>query len=79
MSKPYENLKRSHREVLIQEALDGKIKKDTLPNSAFVFSGSLLADYSSRTKIFMDSVLAHMIMSNHKDMVNSTYDVMKGR
>lgn len=76
MNKLDDDLKRSHRRILIQEALDGKIKKDTLPNSAFEFSGSLLATYSSRTRIFMNSVLAHMIMDNHKDKVNSIYDAM---
>ncbi len=76
MGELYEDLKESHRRILIQEVLDGKIKKDTLPNSAFDFSGSLLASYSSRTRIFMDSVLAHMIMDNHKDKVNSIYDAM---
>lgn len=68
--------KREHRMILIQEASEGKIKKDTLPNSAFDFSGSLLDSYSSRMRIFRDSVLAHMIMNNHKDMVNSIYDAM---
>lgn len=76
MNKLFEDLKSSHRSTLIQEALEGKIKKDTLPNSAFDFSGPLLADYSSRTKIFMDSVLAHMIMNNHKDKVKNIYNAM---
>lgn len=76
MGELYDDLKGYHRMVLIQEALEGKIKKDTLPNSAFDFSGSLLASYSSRTRIFMDSVLAHMIMDNHKDNVNRIYDAM---
>ena len=76
MNKLIEDLKESHRKMLIQEALDGKILKDTLPNSAFEFSGSLLADYASRTMIFMSSVLAHMIMNNHKDEVNNIYNLM---
>ena len=76
MNKLIEDLKESHRKMLIQEALDGKIPKDTLPNSAFEFSGSLLADYASRTRTFLSSVLAHMIMSNHKDEVNNIYNLM---
>ena len=76
MSKLHDDLKCSHRKMLIQEALEGKIKKDTLPNSAFEFSGSLLADYAARTRTFMSSVLAHMIMYNHNDEVNSIYNLM---
>lgn len=76
MGQLNDDLKRNHRMILIQEASEGKIKKDTLPNSAFDFSGSLLDSYSSRMRIFRDSVLAHMIMNNHKDKVNSIYDAM---
>ena len=76
MIKLYQDLKESHRNMLIQEALEGKIRKDTLPNSAYEFSGSLLAGYASRTRIFMSSVLAHMIMDNHRDKVNDLYNVM---
>lgn len=67
MSKNLEDLKAIHRKALIQEALGGKIRRDTLPNSAFDFSGELVAAYSARTRIFLDSVLAHMIMQNHMD------------
>ena len=67
MEKFSEDLKTVHRQILIQEALSGRIQKDTLPNSAFDFSGELIANYSARTRIFMDSGLAHMIMYNHAD------------
>lgn len=67
MGKTSENLKTVHRRVLIWEALNGKIRRDTLPNSAFAFSGELIANYSARTRIFMDSGLAHMIMYHHAD------------
>ena len=76
MNKHFEDRKESHRIMLIQEALDGKIKRDTSPNSAYDFSGSLLANYAARSRIFMNSVLAHMIMYNHKDEINNLYQTM---
>lgn len=76
MSKYSEDLKTVHRNILIQEALSGKIKKDILPNSAFDFSGELIANYSARTRIFMESVLAHMIMHGHKDDASEAYKML---
>ena len=75
MNKHFEDLKESHRRILIQEAQEGKIERDTLPNSAYAFSGSLLAGYAARSRIFMASVLAHMIMENHKDKTPDFYRV----
>lgn len=76
MSKVSEDLKTVHRRILIQEAMNGKIQKDILPNSAFNFSGQLIASYSARTRIFLDSVLAHMIMYDHKDDLSAAYKVL---
>lgn len=79
MSRITEDLKAVHRRMLIREVTDGKIKKDVLPNSAYVFSGALLADYSARTRVFMDSTLAHMIMKNHVDNVSEVLRGMEQR
>lgn len=79
MNELIEDLKESHRRELIQEALEGKIKRDTLPNSAYTFSGSLLANYAAKSKIFMDSVLAYMIMDNHKEEFSDLYQVINRR
>jgi len=77
MSKISEDLKEMHRKALIQEAMSGKIQKDILPNSAFDFSGELIANYSARTRIFMDSFLAHMIMYDHRDNMSEAYKMLK--
>lgn len=76
MAKISEDLKTVHRRVLIQEALNGKIQKDILSNSAFDFSGELIANYSARTRIFMDSGLAHMIMYHHAERLDSAYQLL---
>lgn len=75
MKKISEDLKAKHRSILIQEAMSGEIQKDILPDSALDFSGELIANYSARTRIFLDSFLAHMIMYDHRDNISGAYKI----
>ena len=47
---------------LLEEIRTGEIKKDVFLNSSYDFSGEIVAEYFSRTNVFMNSTLGKRIM-----------------
>ena len=47
---------------LLEEIRTGEIKKDVLLNSSYDFSGEIVAEYFSRTNVFMNSPPGKRIM-----------------
>lgn len=56
------------RNKVLQVGVGGAGKVSELSEDAKTIT-QLIASYSARTRIFMESVLAHMIMYDHKDII----------